>query len=52
MRWVTLSEIPERDRAFLWSAGLLDVAEFSAEVSGWGDRISYPGSHEVLSEES
>ena len=52
MKWVTLSEIPERDRAFLWAAGLLGVAEFSAEVSGWGDRVSYPGSHEVLSGES
>jgi len=50
--WLALSEIPERDRAFLWAAGLLDVAEFSAEVSGWGDRVSYPGSHEVLSGES
>ncbi|MCJ7548248.1 MAG: GNAT family N-acetyltransferase, partial [Anaerolineae bacterium] len=52
MRWVTLSQIPERNRVFLWAAGLLDVAEFAAEVSGWGGRISYPGSHEVLSEES
>ena len=52
MRWVTLCQIPERDRAFLWAAGLLDVAEFAAEVSGWGDRVSYPGSHEVLSGES
>jgi ADP-ribose pyrophosphatase YjhB (NUDIX family)/RimJ/RimL family protein N-acetyltransferase len=44
MKWVTLSEIPERDRAFLWAAGLLGVAEFSDEVSGWGDCVSYPGS--------
>lgn len=51
MRWLTLSQIPERDRAFLWAAGLLDVAEFSAEVSGWGDRVSYPGSHVALSGE-
>jgi 8-oxo-dGTP pyrophosphatase MutT (NUDIX family) len=46
VKWVTLSEIPERDRAFLWSAGLLGIAAFFAEVSDWGDSLSYPGSHE------
>lgn len=46
MKWVTLSEIPERDRAFLWAAGLLGVEGFFAEVSDWGDSISYPGSRE------
>ena len=43
VQWVTLSEIPERDRAYLWAAGLLGVAEFCAEASGWGDSASYPG---------
>jgi ADP-ribose pyrophosphatase YjhB (NUDIX family) len=42
VKWLTLSEIPERDRAFLWAAGLLGVKEFFAEVSSWGDSISYP----------
>jgi 8-oxo-dGTP pyrophosphatase MutT (NUDIX family) len=42
VQWLRLSEIPERDRAFLWSAGLLGIAEFFAEVSEWGDSISYP----------
>lgn len=46
MEWLALAEIPERDRAFLWAAGLLDVAGFFVEVSGWGDNISYPGSSE------
>jgi len=46
MEWLTLTEIPERDRAFLWAAGLLGVAGFFAEVSEWGDDISYPESHE------
>ena len=46
VQWLRLSEIPERDRAFLWAAGLLGVEGFWAEVSGWGDRISYPGSRE------
>lgn len=40
--WLTLAEIPERDRAFLWAAGLLGVDEFFAQVSQWGDSISYP----------
>ncbi len=46
MKWVTLSEIPERDRTFLWAAGLLGVVGFWAEVSGWGDCVSYPGALE------
>ncbi len=43
VRWLALSEIPERDRAFLWASGLLGIGEFMAEVETWGDRISYPG---------
>jgi ADP-ribose pyrophosphatase YjhB (NUDIX family) len=43
MQWLHLSEIPERDRAFLWAAGLLGVEGFSAVVERWGDAISYPG---------
>ena len=42
LRWMTLAEIPERDRAYLWAAGLLNVAGFVEEVSGWGDALSYP----------
>jgi ADP-ribose pyrophosphatase YjhB (NUDIX family) len=40
--WLRLDEVPERDRAFLWAAGLLGVKEFLEEVSSWGDKISYP----------
>lgn len=43
LRWLKLSEIPERDRAFLWSAGLLSVDGFLEEVESWGERTSYPG---------
>jgi 8-oxo-dGTP diphosphatase len=43
MRWLALSEISERDRSFLWAAGLLSVTGFLAEVSAWGDVLSYPG---------
>jgi hypothetical protein len=44
MRWMSLAEIPERDRAYLWAAGLINVPEFLEEVSSWGDAISYPNS--------
>lgn len=42
MKWLTLAEISEQDRAFLWAAGLLGVEEFFAEMVNWGDSISYP----------
>jgi ADP-ribose pyrophosphatase YjhB (NUDIX family) len=42
VRWVTLADIPERDRAFLWASGLLDIKVFYDEVIGWGDNISCP----------
>jgi ADP-ribose pyrophosphatase YjhB (NUDIX family) len=41
--WLTLAEIPERDRTFLWDSGLLRIPVFLAEVSEWGDDLSYPG---------
>ena len=44
VQWLHLSEICERDRAFLWSAGLLGLPEFLEEVRQWGDAISYPRS--------
>lgn len=42
VRWLSLDEIPERDRAFLWAAGLLGIAEFLAQVETWGNEISIP----------
>jgi 8-oxo-dGTP diphosphatase len=42
VQWLALSEIPERDRVFLWAAGLLGIGEFISEVSSWGEDISYP----------
>ena len=41
--WMGLDEISEKDRAFLWSYGLLAVDGFFDEVLKWGDEISYPG---------
>jgi len=42
LQWLSLNEIPERDRAFLWQAGLMTVADFFDEVAGWGNDISCP----------
>ena len=40
--WLTLDEIPERDRAYLWAAGLMSAPGFVDEISSWGDALSYP----------
>ncbi len=41
--WKSLREIPERDRAYLFGAGLMRVPSFHDEVLTWGDNvISYP----------
>ncbi len=44
VQWLALNEISERDRAFLWTGGLLGIKQFLHEVSQWGDEVSYPGS--------
>ena len=41
--WMNLNEISEKDRAFLWSYGLMLVSGFFDEIKTWGDEISYPG---------
>lgn len=40
--WMDLTEISEKDRAFLWSYGLMLVDGFFDEIKRWGDAISYP----------
>lgn len=40
--WKAFDELSEKDRAFLWSYGLLQVDGFYELVLGWGDEISYP----------
>ena len=42
VRWLALLEITERDRVYLWAAGLLGIGEFLSEVPSWGENISYP----------
>lgn len=40
--WFHLHEICERDRAFLWAAGLISIDIFAQELLTWSDDISYP----------
>lgn len=40
--WKSLEELSEKDRAFLWSYGLLQVEGFFELVLSWGDVVSYP----------
>ena len=40
--WKKLNELSEKDRAFLWSYGLLQVDGYFELVLSWGDKISYP----------
>jgi len=42
VRWLSLNEICERDRAFLWAAGLLSIAQFANELLTWNSDINYP----------
>ena len=41
--WKELHELSEKDRAFLWAYGLMDVGDFFDVLLSWGDEISYPG---------
>jgi len=42
VQWLRLPEIPERDRTFLWAAGLLGISVFWKEIENWGNDPSYP----------
>ena len=42
VRWISLNELSEIDRAFLWASGLLSIAEFFEELESWSREISYP----------
>lgn len=46
VKWMRLDEIPEKDRAFLWSYGLGSIDEFFEELKRWGDTMSYPTERE------
>ena len=42
VRWMTLGEISEVDRAHLWASGLLSILPFWEEVLTWEREPSYP----------
>ena len=41
LRWMRLDDLAERDRVYLWSAGLLGVEGFLEEIETWEDRGRY-----------
>lgn len=43
VRWMSLREMSEKDRAFMWRYGLMEIEGFFDEILAWGDEISYPG---------
>lgn len=45
IEWHSLNEMCERDRGFLWAAGLISIKEFAKELESWSDDISYPQKH-------
>ncbi|MCQ2423080.1 MAG: NUDIX domain-containing protein [Lachnospiraceae bacterium] len=42
VRWMSLREMSEKDRAFMWQYGLMGIDGFFDELLSWGDCISYP----------
>lgn len=45
--WKKLDELSEKDRAFLWAQGLLEVERYFELILSWGSEISYPGDKEL-----
>lgn len=48
VKWMTLDELSEKDRAFLFSYGIMGIESFGEEVISWGDTVSYPTKKEKL----
>jgi 8-oxo-dGTP pyrophosphatase MutT (NUDIX family) len=40
--WMELNQLSEKDQAFMWSYGLMEIDGFHDEILSWGDSISYP----------
>ncbi len=40
--WRALAQLSEKDRAFLWTAGLITHPEFAREALSWPDGASHP----------
>ncbi|MGI5899269.1 MAG: NUDIX hydrolase [Christensenellales bacterium] len=45
VRCMSLAEICERDRAFLWASGLASIPQFYSELVSWNNDLSYPGKY-------
>jgi ADP-ribose pyrophosphatase YjhB (NUDIX family) len=50
VRWMTLDELSEIDRAFLWASGLLSISAFHEELVSWNREISHPGIRDARGE--
>jgi len=35
IQWMALSDLSEADRVYLWTAGLLTIPAFAAEILSW-----------------
>ncbi len=42
VKWMRLDEIPERDRAWLFWRGLLEISQFKKIAFSWKNQLSYP----------
>ena len=43
VEWRTLVQLSEKDRAFLWTAGLMTLPDFAAEALSWTSAALYYG---------
>ena len=42
MAWIRLEDLAERDRVYLWAAGLLSIPGFYEEICRWPKEPAYP----------
>lgn len=42
LKWCEFEEMSEKNRAFLWSAGIIAIKEFDDELQRYSDDVSYP----------
>ncbi len=42
MAWIGLNELAERDRVYLWTAGLLTIPGILEEICRWSEEPAYP----------
>ena len=42
LSWISLAMLSERDRAYLWTAGLMSIPEFFSVITAWPREPAYP----------